>query len=49
MERRPGTRFVSEALEIQAYDVDNDRYQLDRVYARAEENPGNELAGGGRC
>ncbi len=47
MERRPGTRFVSEALEIQAYDPENDRYQFDQVYAHHEQNPRNEASSGG--
>jgi pilus assembly protein CpaF len=42
MERRPGTRFISEALEIKAYDPENDRYQLNRVYARDEVAVGGE-------
>ncbi len=32
VERRPGRRFVSEVLEIRAYDVENDRYDLHAEY-----------------
>ena len=38
MERRPGTRFVSEVLEIRGYDPEIDRYDLYRAYARQEES-----------
>jgi pilus assembly protein CpaF len=37
MERRPGTRFVSEVLEIRGYDPETDRYDLYRAYVRQEE------------
>jgi Flp pilus assembly CpaF family ATPase len=32
--RRPGIRFVSEVLEIQAYDPETDRYDLRVVFLR---------------
>jgi pilus assembly protein CpaF len=38
MERRPGTRFVSEVLEIRGYDPEADRYDLYSVYTRQEES-----------
>jgi len=44
--RRPGTRFVSEAFEIRAYDAQNDGYQLDEVYIRDRKKPGIESSGG---
>jgi pilus assembly protein CpaF len=34
IERRPGTRYVSEVLEISAYDPETDSYQFDSVYLR---------------
>lgn len=39
LERRPGRRFVSEALEVRSYDPDTDRYEFDSVYARKEYEP----------
>jgi len=33
LERRPGTRFVSEVLEIHGYDSDLDRYDLSPVFS----------------
>jgi pilus assembly protein CpaF len=38
MERRPGTRFVSEVLEIRGYAPETDRYDLYSVYARQKES-----------
>jgi Flp pilus assembly CpaF family ATPase len=32
MERRPGTRFVSEVSEILGYEPEADRYRLESVY-----------------
>src|SRR6266849_897742 len=32
IERRPGVRYVSEVLEIQAYDSETDRYDLHPIY-----------------
>jgi pilus assembly protein CpaF len=32
IERRPGTRFVSEVLEIQGYESENDRYNLKPIF-----------------
>jgi pilus assembly protein CpaF len=37
IERRPGTRFVSEVLEINGYSPDTDRYDLRQVFVRMEE------------
>jgi pilus assembly protein CpaF len=37
IERRPGTRFVSEVLEIVGYNSDTDRYELSQLFARREE------------
>ena len=37
IERRPGTRFVSEVLEIQGYDPETDRYNLHPIYVRQDE------------
>jgi pilus assembly protein CpaF len=37
IERRPGRRFVSEALEIVGYSPDPDRYDLKRVFVREED------------
>jgi len=34
IERRPGFRYVSEVLEIRAYDPETDRYDLYAVYSR---------------
>ena len=34
LERRPGQRFVSEALEIKGYDPQQDRYELKPIYSR---------------
>jgi pilus assembly protein CpaF len=36
IERRPGTRFVSEVLEIRGYDPETDRYDFHPVYLRQE-------------
>lgn len=36
VERRPGTRFVSEVLEIAGYCPDTDRYELKQVFVRLE-------------
>jgi pilus assembly protein CpaF len=32
IERRPGSRYVSEVLELRSYDPENDRYELHRIY-----------------
>jgi pilus assembly protein CpaF len=32
MERRPGVRFISEALEIHGFDMESDKYDLASVY-----------------
>ena len=37
IERRPGTRFVSEVLEIHGYDTRADRYTFDTLFLRASE------------
>ncbi len=34
IERRPGTRFVSEVLEIERYNADSDGYELHSIYVR---------------
>jgi Flp pilus assembly CpaF family ATPase len=39
IERRPGTRYVSEVLEISGYDPALDRYDLHSVYLH--EQPGS--------
>jgi len=36
IERRPGTRFVSEVLEIIGYNSDTDHYELKQLFARGE-------------
>jgi pilus assembly protein CpaF len=36
-ERRPGSRSVSEVLEMQGYDAEDDRYHLDTKFNRLEE------------
>jgi Flp pilus assembly CpaF family ATPase len=36
IERRPGSRYVSEVLSIRQYDQDSDRYEFNCVYARHE-------------
>jgi pilus assembly protein CpaF len=36
IERRPGQRLVSEAMEIKSYNPDADRYDLSQIYARQE-------------
>jgi pilus assembly protein CpaF len=40
IERRPGTRFVSEVLEIRGYEPEPDRYHLYQVYSQSRDNPG---------
>lgn len=42
IERRPGTRFVSEVLEIRGYEPEADRYHLYQVYSQSRENAGHE-------
>ena len=42
IERRPGTRFVSEVLEIRGYEPEADRYDLYQVYGQRWENAGYE-------
>jgi pilus assembly protein CpaF len=37
IERRPGTRYVSEVLEMAGYDPDADRYELTPIFTREEE------------
>ena len=37
IERRPGCRFVSEALEIQSYQPEHDRYELRNLYRLSDE------------
>jgi len=39
LERRPGTRFVSEVLEIRGYNPETDRYEFNPVYAPEEFEP----------
>ena len=34
IERRPGTRFISEVLEIRGYSQEADQYDLRQVYLR---------------
>jgi len=36
VERRPGTRFLSQILEIRGYDLESDHYELDPIYTRQE-------------
>ena len=36
IERRPGMRFVSQALEINGYDPDTDHYDFRVLYEREE-------------
>ena len=43
LERRPGSRFVSEILELQGYDLDSERFDCSIVYARDRE-PGDPFA-----
>jgi Flp pilus assembly CpaF family ATPase len=38
IERRPGFRYVSEVLEIRAYDPETDRYDLHPVYVYRPES-----------
>src|SRR5258707_1375684 len=38
IERRPGTRFISEVLEIRGYEPEADRYHLHQVYSQDREN-----------
>lgn len=38
IDRRPGRRFVSEVLEIQAYSPEADRYDLNPVFTRKEDS-----------
>jgi pilus assembly protein CpaF len=40
IDRQPGTRFVSEVLEIRGYDPEAERYNLQSVYVRREEPRG---------
>jgi len=37
IEHRPGRRFVSQVLEITAYDPETDHYELDPIFIRKEE------------
>ena len=37
VERRPGRRFVSEVLRIEAYDPERDRYSFDRMYSTEQQ------------
>jgi len=39
IERRPGTRFVSEVLEIRGYEPEADRYDLYQVYEQSGKMP----------
>src|SRR5258706_494977 len=39
IERRPGTRFVSEVLEIRGYEPEADRYDLCQVYGQSGKMP----------
>jgi pilus assembly protein CpaF len=39
IERRPGSRFVSEVLEVQGFNVETDSYHYESVYPR---RPGRE-------
>jgi pilus assembly protein CpaF len=39
LERRPGRRFVSEVLEINAYDPDADLFDYSAIYLRPETQP----------
>jgi pilus assembly protein CpaF len=39
IERRPGTRFVSQVLEICGYDAENDRYDLQHIHIQQDELP----------
>ncbi len=36
VERRPGSRFLSQILEIRGYDLESDHYELNPIYARQE-------------
>jgi len=45
IERQPGTRFVSEVLEIRGYEPEVDRYDLYQVYGQSWENAGYEVRG----
>ena len=36
LERRPGHRFVSEVLAINAYNPETDRYEFNTIYSRQE-------------
>jgi pilus assembly protein CpaF len=42
IERRPGTRFVSEVLEIRGYEPEADRFDLYKIYGQSWENAGYE-------
>jgi pilus assembly protein CpaF len=41
IERRPGSRFLSEVLEIQSYAPEADRYGFRQVYSRLRDCPGS--------
>ena len=41
IERKPGTRFVSEVLEIRGYEPGADRYDLYLVYGQRRDNAGD--------
>ncbi len=49
IERRPGTRFISEVLEIRGYEPEADRYDLYQVYGQGWENAGYEDRRGDRA
>jgi len=38
IERRPGRRYVSGMLKIAGYDLENDRYAFERIFASEEES-----------
>ena len=39
VERRPGRRFISEVVEINAYDPDADLFDYGAIYLRPETQP----------
>src|SRR5437870_3378667 len=41
IERRPGSRYVSEVLSIRQYDQDSDRYELETIFPRNRHDDGS--------
>ena len=49
IERRQARRYVAEILRLRGFDPDTDRYEIERVYSRAETHPSREPIRDGSC